>query len=392
MIACDFDGTIVPPDMRPPLEMPKEFVKVIQKCHEIGISFAFITGRPTKQIIEAVKNAKAFANAEDEEKFIKNLTIYGRFGTHYREPNTRGEELIRSELEQYIPIRKKIDGSIQRHSLQDPILKEYIKEDSNNPGKWSKDSKIEVWENTPGMAISYEGVKKHLEKRIQQGEKINIEEELELVHTSLKNIISNILGGENHNRAFYENTPSKEHKKCRICIYLNPSTTGVSDTKIDPTISLTERLQAKGVIAIGDDLPDIDMQKALRQLIAVKKLIDHYKSDEETKQRLETLREKLTQISDEELEKSDPETKQRHAMFKEMLAQIPDKELEKRDELNKEFYSLLTNSLERQVFIGVQSPEGKSTPKEIKENADFLLNEPVETTRLLKAIVEKLKN
>ncbi len=209
-----------------------------------------------------------------------------------------------------------------------------------------------------------------LEGRIQQGASINVEEKEKFVYRKLNEIISSVLKEKEDYKAF--------------CIDNN--STGIeirsnTDTKGTAAASLVKRLQLKSVVFYGDDMPDLDVPKALLQFISVNKYIDGYISNTERGKRFELLKKAISSLT--------PEDESLAPMENEIQARI--EQIPRRNQLNEEFLSLHKNTLQSQAFVGVKHLQGVApTEAAVTEASSIMLEGPDDAVAFIKEMTDEI--
>ena len=355
-LLSDVDHTLIDGRQRGKgMTMPEGFVESAKELVNEGIPVAILTGRPVDIVIKNLQNGGA------TQEIIDKMEIYGEYGIMYRGPSTDGKTIVSDKnAEIYASLAKGLLDTIERRISEDSELKEFTERGKENLPL------IGLIRKTPGATVQgrrhSRNLRDYLEGRVQQGATINVEEKVNFVNKKLNKIISSVLEEKEDYKAFCKDD---KNNSTGIEIRLNADTTGIEISKGPAAASLVKRLKLKSVVFYGDDIPDLDVPKALLQLIAANKHVDGYISDRSN--RLELLKKAISRLTPQD--KSLAPTKDE---IQARTEQIP-----RRNQLNEEFLSLHKNTLQSQAFVGVKHPQGMPpTEAAIIEASTFMVEGP----------------
>jgi hydroxymethylpyrimidine pyrophosphatase-like HAD family hydrolase len=359
-IVSDVDHTLIDSKQRDRVMiMPKGFIESAERLVNENIPIAIVTGRTIDSTIISLKNGGA------TQALIDKLEIYGEYGATYRGPSSDGKIITSDKrLENYIHLAKELMNTIERRISENHELKEFT-----NIAKGDQPL-IRIRRKMLGGSVKCGSLRDYLEGRIQQGASINVEEKGKFVYRKLNEIISSVLKEKEDYNAF--------------CIDNNA--TGIeirsnADTKGTAAVSLVKRLQLKSVVFYGDDMPDLDVPKALLQFIAVNKYINGYISNTERDKRFELLKKAISSLT--------PEDKSLAPMENEIQARI--EQYPQRNQFNEEFLSLHKNTLQSQAFVGVKHPQGMPpTEAAITEASSIMLEGPGDALDFIKEMTDEI--
>ncbi len=369
-LLSDVDHTLIDTTQREKgMTIPEGFVESAKELVNEGIPVAIITGRPVDLVIKNLQNGGA------TQEIIDKIEIYGEYGVTYRGPNTDGKTVvIDNNVEIYVSLAKELLGTIEQRISEDSELKEFTergKEDLPLIGL----SRKTLGATVQGRRHS-RNLRDYLEGRVQQGASINVEEKVKFVNRKLNEIISSVLKEKEDYRAFCK---YDQDNSVGIEICLNADTTGIEISKGAAATSLVKRLKLKSVVFYGDDIPDLDVPKALIQFIAANKHVDGYISNRGN--RLGFLKKAISRLTTQD--KSLAPTKDE---IQARTEQIP-----LRNQLNEEFLSLHKNTMQSQAFVGVKHPQGMlPTEAAIIEASTFMVEGPEDALAFIEEMTDEI--
>jgi HAD superfamily hydrolase (TIGR01484 family) len=343
-IVSDVDHTLIDSTQRDKImTMPKGFIEAAERLVTDGIPIAIVTGRTIDSTTTCLENGGA------TQALINKLEIYGEYGATYRGPSSNGKIIASGKIAN---LAKDLMGTIEKRISEDKELKEFT--DIKKGGQ----PFIAIRKKMVGGAVKCPNLRKYLER---QGASINVEEKEKFVHRKINEIISSVLKEREGYKAF-----RIDNNSTGIEIRLN------ADTKGTAAASLVKKLQLKSVVFYGDDMPDLDVPKALIKFIAVNKHIDGYIADRGN--RLEILKKAISSLAPMENE------------IQARIEQIP-----RRNQLNEEFLSLHKNTLQSQAFVGVKHPQGMApTEAAVTEASSIMLEGPDDAVAFIKEMTDEI--
>jgi hydroxymethylpyrimidine pyrophosphatase-like HAD family hydrolase len=369
-LLSDVDHTLIDSTQREKgMTMPEGFVESAKELVNDGIPVAIITGRPVDIVIKNLQNGGA------TQEIIDKIEIYGEYGVTYRGPSTDGKTVVSDKnAEIYVTLAKELLDTIEQRISEDSELEEFTERGKENLPL------IGLSRKTLGATVQgrrhSRNLRDYLEGRVQQGASINVEEKVKFVDRKLNEIISSVLKDKEDYKAFCK---YDQDNSVGIEIRLNADTTGIEISKGMAAASLVKRLKLKSVVFYGDDIPDLDVPKALLQFIAANKHVDGYISDRG--KRIELLKKSISRLT--------PQDKSLSPTKDEIQART--EKIPLRNQLNEEFLSLHKNTVQSQAFVGVKHPQGMlPTEAAIIEASSFMVEGPDDAVAFIEEMADEI--
>jgi hydroxymethylpyrimidine pyrophosphatase-like HAD family hydrolase len=368
-LLSDVDHTLIDTTQREKgMTIPEGFVESAKELVNEGIPVAIITGRPVDLVIKNLQNGGA------TQEIIDKIEVYGEYGATYRGPSTDGKTVVSDKnAEIYAPLAKELLDTVEQRISEDSELREFTERGKENLPLIGLTRKT-LGATVQGSRFS-RSLRDYLEGRVQQGAPINVEEKVKFVYRKLDEIISSVLKEKEDYKAFCKD----DKNSTGIDIRLNADTTGIEISKGIAAASLVKRLKLKSVVFYGDDIPDLDVPKALLPFIAVNKHIDGYIADRYN--RRELLKKAISRLT--------PQDKSLAPTKDEIQART--EHIPRRNQLNEEFLSLHKNTLQSQAFVGVKHPQGMPpTEAAIIEASTFMVEGPDDAVAFIEEMTDEI--
>jgi HAD superfamily hydrolase (TIGR01484 family) len=240
-IFLDLDGTLAHFSGKGErVKVSPEVIEIINQITNKGHCVAIITGRSVAFVRRLLEQTRP------NDKDIKSIEISGEYGATHQGPSTNGREKTREDLENYTTIGKSIIDTIESYISKDDDLRD----------------KIKISPKILGGTVHHKGLREKLEVLSLQDKTIDINKEIYTTNIKAAILISEVLASKKEYGSFYQ----EDTNLTGINLLLDKKTTGIEVSKATVVDTLVKKLGLVSVLAAGDDLPDLVMQKRLQEL------------------------------------------------------------------------------------------------------------------------------